>query len=155
MGSMRHLIESAVQIFRANPEAGDNDILEKVIATGVGRPLAAQLVALLPIAYGRMLFSKNRVPFSDYYICFRDNGEPGRAGRLADIPVWAEALDFAAHDGDPPFTISSRSSEIRVANEALKAGKKLQSLVWSPPVFLWPVDSYPDSKKPWWRFWKA
>jgi hypothetical protein len=155
MGSMRDLIESAVQIFRANPEAGDDDILEKVIATGVDRPLATQLVALLPIAYGRMLLSKDRVSFSDYYICLRDNGKPGRTGRLACLPVWAEALDFATHDGYPPFPIASRSSEIRVANEALKDGKTLQSLVWSPPVFLWPVDSYRDPKKVWWQFWKA
>jgi hypothetical protein len=152
---MRQVIGSAVQIFRANPETPDDAILEKVIATGVDRALAAQIVALLPIAYGRMVFSNDSVPFSDYYICLRENGKPGRTGRLARLPVWPAALDFAAHDGDPPFPIASRSPELRVANEALKDGKKLQSLVWSPPVFLWPIDSYRDSKKLWWQFWKT
>jgi len=101
-----------------------------------------------------MVFSKEHVPFSDYYICLRDNGKPGRTSRLARLPIWPEALDFAAHDKDPPFPIASRSSEIRVANEALKDGKKLQNLVWSPPVFLWPVDSYRDPQRAWWQFWK-
>ncbi len=151
---MRQIIESAVQIFRANPGAPDDAILEKVIATGVDRALATQIVALLPIAYGRTVFSKDSVPFSDYYICLQENGKPGRTSRLARLPAWPAARDFATHDGETPFPIAARSSEIRVAHEALKDGKKVQNLVWSPPVFLWPVDSYRDSKRTWWQFWK-
>ncbi len=155
MENMRQIIEATVQIFRANPEAPDAEILEKVIAAGMDRALATQLVALLPLAYGRTMFSNGNVPFSDYYICLGENGKRERTGRLARLPVWLEALDFARRDGNPPFPIAARSSEICVANEALKDGKKLQKLVWSPPVFLWPVDSYRDPKRSWWQLWKS
>jgi hypothetical protein len=151
---MRQFLESAAQIFRNNPDSPDADILEKVIACGIERPLATQIVALLPIAYGRVMFSKERIPFSDDYMCLRENGKGERRGRLASLPVWPEAVELARQDGKPFFPIASRSSEIRVANEALKKGKHLEKLVWSPPVFLWPVDSYRGAKRAWWQFWK-
>jgi hypothetical protein len=141
-------------MFRADPNASDDEILNRLVASGITRPLATQLIALLPIAYGRVMLSDDRVPFSDTYICLGEPGKAERRGRLDSLPIWLEAISFARNDGEPFFPIASRSSEIRAANEALHDGKKLQDLVWSPPVFLWPVDSFVGMRRSWWQFWK-
>ncbi len=152
---MRWAIKSAVQIFRANPDASEDEILNRVVDSGIERPMATQVVALLPIAYGRVMLSDDGVPFSDKYICLGDQGRAERRGRLDALPLWPEVISCARGDGEPFFPIASRSCEIRIANEALHDGKNLRNLVWSPPVFLWPVDSFVGSSgRPWWQFWK-
>jgi hypothetical protein len=155
MENMRQIIAAVVQVFRDNPNLADNDILKRVIDSGVENSLAVQAVALLPIAYGRVMLSDEQVRFSGTYVCLGEDGKNQRTGRLSSLPVWAEAIDFARHDGNSFLPIASRSSEMRVCNEALKNGKKLANLVCSPPVFLWPVDSLSKSSRPWWQFRKV
>ncbi len=159
---MRQRIESAVQILRANPNASDDEILDLVIANGIERPLAMQLVALLPLAYGRVMLSDTVGSFSDTYICVGEEGQSERKGSLDTLPLWREAINFARQDQEPFLPIAGRSCEIRTANAALRDGTKLQNLVWGPPVFLWPVDSFPGSGRVetkaarWWRqMWNA
>jgi hypothetical protein len=139
---MQKLIESAVQIFRSFPECSEEEVLSRVIESGVERAEAIQLVALLPLAYGRVTLSDSGVVFSDIYVCLGAEGEPDRKGRLSSLPLWPEALSFASRDKQPSFPIASRSSEVQAANAALQDGKDLTRLVWGPPVFLWPLDSF-------------
>jgi hypothetical protein len=142
---MRQFIESAVRIFRTHPNSSDDEILDLVVESGVERAMATQLVALLPLAYGRVMLSDSGSAFSNTYICVGEKGKADRKGNLNTLPLWAEAISFAKQDGEPSFPIASRSAEVRAANEALHNGSKLQNLVWSPPVFLWPVDSFAGS----------
>jgi hypothetical protein len=159
--TMRNAIESVVKIFRQNPNATDDEILDRVIATGIEHTMAVQLVALLPLAYGRVTLTDGDVVFSDIYLCPGTKGQPDRKGRLSSLPLWADGLDFASRDSEPSFPIASRSSEVRVANAALLDGKKPSHLVWGPPVFLWPVDAFvvpgrAERTPPWWRrIWDA
>jgi len=140
---MRQQIQTAVQIFRANPELDDDEILQRVMDTGVEKQMAVQLVTLLPLAYGRVALSDMGLIFTNTYLCL---GQPGK-GRLDALPLWAEALDFAKQDPEPSFPIASRSPEIRAANSALNDGQKLESLVWSPPAFLWPIEPIPGQEQ--------
>jgi hypothetical protein len=151
---MQQAVQLAVQVFRANPNASADEILSRVLESGIDRPMAVQLVALLPIAYGRVMLRDDGVRFSDTYICLGEQGQAERRGRIEALPLWSAIIHFARGDGEPFFPIASRSSEIRAANEALRDGKKLRDLVWSPPVFLWPVDSFAGLRRPWWQFWK-
>jgi hypothetical protein len=159
--TMRQVIESAVQIFRSNPNLSDDEIVNLVIESGIGRPMAIQLVALSPLAYGRVMLSDSGVPFSATYICLGEQGQGDRKSRLDALPLWSEAINLARHDGEAFFPIASRSSEIQAANAALLNGKEIEKLIWSPPVFLWPVDSFAGSgraakrSRPWWQFWKS
>ena len=152
MQNIRQVIGAVAQMFRDNHALADDDILKRVIDTEVDRSLAMQAVALLPLAYGRVMLSDDSVPFSETYVCLGENGKNQRTGKLEALPVWPEAIDFARHDCEPFLPIASRSSEIRVANEALKDGKKLEKLIWSPPVFVWPIDSFGRSNRRWWQF---
>jgi hypothetical protein len=149
---MQGIIESAIQIFRSNPDLDEEELLERLIESGIERKMAIQLVALLPLAYGREVLSDTGVLFSDFYVYVN---EPGR-GRLSALPLWAEVVEFAKQDPEAAFPIASRSPEIRAANEGLNDGQTLNTLVWGPVAFLWPLEPIPGlekcAKKPgWWR----
>jgi len=154
---MQQIIELAVQVFRANPNLDEDEILERMIENGIERKVASQLLELLPLAYGRETLSDVGVLFSDFYVYVN---EPGR-GRLSALPLWKEVVEFAKKDPEPSFPIASRSPEIRAANEGLNEGKKLETLVWGPAAFLRPIEPIAglevSSKKPgWWRqIWDA
>src|SRR5688572_12449350 len=98
---MRHAIQTAVQKFRANPDASDDEILDGVTESGIERPMAMQLVALIPIAYGRVMLSDEGVRFSDTYICRGEEGRAERTGRLDTLPLWSAIIRFAGDDGEP------------------------------------------------------
>ena len=73
---------------------------------------------------------------------------------MDELPVWGEAIACAQNDPEPFFPIASRSPEVKVADSALRDGKKLDSLVWGPPAFLWPIEPIPSleggKKRPNW-----
>ncbi|PWU11861.1 MAG: hypothetical protein C5B50_22650 [Verrucomicrobia bacterium] len=137
------------------------EILNRVIESGVERAAAIQLVALLPLAYGRVSLSGSGAVFCERYVALDAQGKPGQSGSLASLPFWLQALDFAKQDREPSFPIMSRSAEVRAANAALLDGKKLGDLVWSAPVFVRPIDfsANPGNLQPkarWWRqIWDA
>jgi len=140
---MRQAIESAVQIFRANPDASNDEIFCRFIDGGIERSVAAQLIVLLPLAYGRVSLSNSGVLFSDTYIGEVEPSQDRRESRLGSLPLWTEAVAFARHEasrgvaGQAFFTIASRSAEVRAINAALHDEKKLQNLVCRPTVILW------------------
>lgn len=154
---MQGIIESAAQVFRSNPDLDEDELLERLIESGIERKMAIQLIALLPLAYGREVLSDTGVLFSDFYVYLN---EPGR-GRLTSLPLWAEVVEFAKQDPEAAFPIASRSPEIRAANEGLNDGQTLDTLVWGPAAFLWPFEPIPGleatARKPsWWRqIWDA
>lgn len=64
---MRDLTQSAVQIFRSYPDADADEILNRIMETGVERRMAVQLVLLVPLAYGHVLRSDTGVLFANAY----------------------------------------------------------------------------------------
>ena len=138
---MREHIQSAVQIFRSHPDAEDDEILKLIMDVGTERPLAIQLLLLVPLAYGRVMLSDDDLLFSNTYRTL----EPRQQGRLDALPLWAEALEFAKQDREPSFPIASRSAEFRAANAALCDGERIENLIFGPPVFPWPIEPLPRS----------
>ncbi len=152
--TMRQIVETAVRIFRSQPDADEDEILKRMLHSDMDHRAAVQLVVLLPLAYGRVLLSASGVLLPDFY--YHDcDGKPGK-GRLSALPLWHAAMDCAKQDLEPAACIASRSPEVRAANAALLDGRKLESLVWGPPVFLWPIEPAPGlagavQTPGWWR----
>lgn len=149
---MHQVIESAVQIFRTHPELDDGEIVQRLMERGIERRVAMQLVMLVPLAYGRVTLSYSGVLLSDFYRC---EGKP-RTSRLSALPLWAAALDYAKQDLEPPSPLAIRSPEVKAANAALLDGATVESLVWGPPDFLWPIEPLPELQgaaktSRWWR----
>lgn len=164
---MQQEIALTVQIIRSHLNSSDEEILEVLIANGINRHVAVQLVMLLPLAYGRAGLASSGVRFSDYYTCMGHNGRPGRECKLNSLAVWNESIAFAKKEissgasGDAVLAIAGRSPETNAINQALHAGEKLEDLVISPPAFIWPefdssthADLCSETARPWWQFWK-
>ncbi len=164
---MQPEIALAVNIIRANPHSSDDEILQALIENSMERSVAIQLVVLLPLAYGRAGLAGGGLRFADNYICMGPNGQPGREEKLRSLRLWNESVAFARKEiasgasGDSLLAIAGRSPETNAINKALHAGEKLEDLVISPPVFIWPefdlsAHSGLNSKasRRWWQFWK-
>jgi hypothetical protein len=151
---------------RSHPECSRDEIFQRLLDGGIDRRVAAQLVVLLPQAYGRVGLAGCGVLFSNQYVCLDETGNPCRKGWLDDLPLWKEAIAFARQEvsngasGDALLAIAGRSAEISSINKALRDGKELQNLVCSPTVSIWPeflssVNSGPiaEQKLRWWQIW--
>lgn len=137
--NVRQHIQSAVEIFRAHPDADADEILQLITDSGLEQPLAIQLLLFVPLAYGRVMLSDKDILFPSTYLCL---GKPAKR-RLDALPLWAEALEYAKQDREPFFPIAGRSSEVRAVNDAMRDGEKLEDLIFTPPGFLWPIESVP------------
>jgi len=159
----RQAIATAVLIFRTHPDASEEEILNRLLERGMDRLVATQLIGLLPLAYGRVLLSDNQcMQFADTYIHPGDHSHAAREIRLDSLPLWTDAIRFARRDGEPFIGIASRSPEVRAINAALLDGKKIETLLCSPPVFLWPEFSMPvgsgivaEKSRGWRQIWQA
>jgi hypothetical protein len=162
--AMRQSIETAVQIMRSHPEYSGEEIFHRLLEAGLDRPVAVQLIVLLPDAYARVGLDGCGVLFSNEYLCLGEGGVPCRQGWLDDLPVWREAIAFARQEvtngasGDALLAVAGRSARITSINKALHDGKKLRNLVCSPTVSLWPEfaasltsGKVAEQKLPWWR----
>ena len=164
---MQQEIALAVKIIRSNPHASDEAILQALLENNIERPAVVQLVLLLPLAYGRESLAGSGLRFSDHYICMGPNGQPERERKLNSLVLWNESIAFARKEiasgasGDALLAIACRSPETNAINKALHAGEKIEDLVISPPVIIWPefdlsahAGLNSEAARRWWQFWK-
>lgn len=121
------LVRSALPVFQAHPEATDGQLF--VLLTAAGLPATDQLVAFLPIAYGRRLL-EGLVELPATFLA------DGREYRLADDPIYAAADHLARTEATRAdvSAIGLRSAEVSAVNQALNAGSNPADLLLSPPV---------------------
>lgn len=93
---------------------------------------ASRHVAMIPLAFGRVLLDKLGVTYAATAII------DDREVSLADDPVYCTALAHARvvhdHGGDMFRALALRSSEIDAVNQALNRGSQPGDLILSPPV---------------------
>jgi hypothetical protein len=141
--SMNEQISRAVSLFRSSRTLGDEAIYQKLVAEGVESRLAARLVEFLPIAYGRFLLERSGPRFSEYFQRRLLSG-PSEELLLSSEPVWNAAVAFARTEAiqgvlaQDFLAVAGRSAEFQAANQLLNQGSKLQDLVFTPYVLLWP-----------------
>ena len=145
-------INRAIAVMKAQSNLGDHTAVEALVASCVDPKDAEWLVALLPVAFTRVLFKGTGPSFANTYQCMGGDGSVSREYRLSDEPIFVLGLRIAGTaDRETMMAIAGRSAEFNVINQALHAGSKLEDLVLTPPLFLRASKSQPA--KPWWRFW--
>jgi hypothetical protein len=151
MQSVVH-VSQAVAMMKAQSGQEDHTVIEALVASGIDSNDAEWLVALLPVAFTRVLFKSGGPSFADTYQCMREDGSVSGEHRLSDEPIFVHALAIAdTADRETMLAVAGRSAELNAINKALHAGSKLENLVLSPPIFL--RASRLQSAKPWWKFW--
>lgn len=160
-------VERALPVF-AQVRAGDwAGLRAAVVKAGVTGPLAAQVLAFVPIAFGRALLDGMGIGFAPEYATADAGGGSRFAGLLADHPVYAAAAARAAgmmqrqEGGDAFVAVAVWSSEFSAVSQALNAGSNPADLQGAPPLLMLdPEEAAVSVKsggkpagKPWWRVW--
>jgi hypothetical protein len=144
---------------------------------GFDRELVNQIVALAPLAAGRVVFGSLGVKFSPEFMRIKRDGSLEEGLWLMRDPVFARGKAIFASLGseyaEAVKNIALTGAELNAINNALNSGSKLQDLTMAPPILLdpgvsdeaveaalaklqkWrPHGNEPaPTQKPWWRFW--
>jgi hypothetical protein len=160
-------VQFTVEAIRSNPHAPEDEILQKLRDSGIGANAAIQLATLVPIAYGRIGLRTTGAKFPPNYIWVDVAGDPRREGNLTELPWWNEAIACAKREQAGPgsvdefLAVAGRSPEVRIANNAMRDGRNIDRLVFSPVILMWeefPLSSRSESpgrgSRPWWKFWQ-
>jgi hypothetical protein len=125
-------VEVGIAAFLVFREAQDDEVQAALEKTGVEPWLAQRLVVYLPVAFGRRLLTG--ATLSDLV----DDG--GTLRPLADDPVYVAAQERVERAvREEVSVISVRSSEVSAANQALRAGSKVEDMVFSPLALVRPL----------------
>ncbi|MCC6360162.1 MAG: hypothetical protein IT450_15565 [Phycisphaerales bacterium] len=131
---MQDQLKCTLDVFRENPSASDEELLEALCAAGIERRLAAKIIQFMPPAFMRVQFRESGPHFSDKYMLFRGNQNDGRTFPLTSEPVFNAALELARAgvSRDEMLAVLRRSSEYIALGKALRAGEQPGDLVMSP-----------------------
>jgi hypothetical protein len=145
-------LSKATATFRRLAGLDDVAVYKGLVAEGMDRQLAARIVEFLPMAYGRLLMAKSGARFSDSFRRRLPTGGLSEPKAFSSEPVWNMALSFARAEIERSITkkdflfLAGRSAEFQVANGFLNQGRKLDDLVFTPPLLPWsdegPEDRY-------------
>jgi hypothetical protein len=133
-------VNQCLEAFSRGSRSEDN-IVQDLISSGIPFVEAEKLVALVPLAFGRILiFHMGRVTFSQNAILETTRGM-ARPIDLRLEPIFTHALKLAGaiyHQGPRELFASTASSsaEVGCVNELLHSGGGVEDLVFTEPRFL-------------------
>ena len=118
-------VSHAIADLVSRPEADDVDLAMAMIARGVDATDADLLVALVPVAFGRLLFEDRKIPFSPFAMLASRSGSAPRQIRLDEDPIFTEET-WLAECGtltrEQYLAVALRSPEVSLANDLVKSG---------------------------------
>jgi len=149
-------------------EASDAEICAELRSRGEDPVEVEKSVALVPLAFGRVILEPMRVRVCDYALVPNPDSKGSAEIVLLDEPIFAAALAYARDarakglmTRDEYLAVAGRSAELDGVNQALNAGSKPEDLVLGPPLlFLSPetrTQLTAKARRPrrrWWQFWK-
>jgi len=134
-------VSRAVALFADQPGLDDDDYARALIAAGADPGDAALMVAMVPLAFGRVMVEGLEVGFSPTATVQRRGGGPPAEVVLDDHPIFSEAAFLAERSQeqgtlsrDQFLSIALRSAEIDALNQALEAGAQPADLEFAPPI---------------------
>ncbi|GAB2939873.1 hypothetical protein GCM10027048_00100 [Hymenobacter coalescens] len=159
MPSIPDILAAALPAFAAD-EADDESVQQFLLAQGVDEALANQVVAFLPLAFGRIVLEQLSLQFSEEYSRVGASGRIHSGYSLAAEPVFLAATSLARQlvatgqwSQELHWPVAMWSAEFHAVNNLLNAGSQAENVELSPPVLLWNMDDSAVAAKPWWKFW--
>lgn len=144
-------IAQAVAIIRKLPDLDDEGVYRALVEAGFEQTLAARLVEFLPAAYCHVLLEQAGPQFSDIFQRRRRDGSISPPKLYASERVWMAALEFARREveigisREDKLNVAGRSVEFHTINDLMHSGSRLEDIVLTPAVFLWPEEG-PDEE---------
>jgi hypothetical protein len=123
-------IADVLRVFCANPDCDQPDLYERLIDGGIDESIADRSLALVPIAFGRVLLQGMNITFSEVATAFHPETGRERRFRLVDDWVFSEASKLAAQSklyamSPEEFqAVAFRSAEVQVISQVMEAGSR-------------------------------
>jgi hypothetical protein len=134
-------IQRALSALASDSSSSDESVVRDLESQGVSHARAEKLVALVPLAFGRVLLGHLGQRDDSDVFCL-PNGRGDYVERsLRKEPIFLRALELAAkmaHEGPRDLfeAAATWSAEFHAAHKALLAGKNLALGTLSAPCFL-------------------
>ncbi|HEV7226148.1 MAG TPA: hypothetical protein VGN42_25800, partial [Pirellulales bacterium] len=116
------------------PDADNEILIARLMESGIAESEAHELIAFVPLAFGRYAFRNSGVAFSSYFALVRDGRHIARlplSGESIFNSAWETAKEFFENpQGHNYLAIAGRSAEVRGINEAFKKGSKAENLLF-------------------------
>jgi hypothetical protein len=154
-------VQLAARILADHPDWDDQEISQELKNKGISPLHAEQLIAFVPLAFGRVFFAENGPRFSPYYELHDLKYSRKIRLPLLDEPVFMQATELAQKWWatntlcDQAHTIACRSAEASVIVELTQNGTSLSDIGFTDPLMLrLPFPDAKSRKKLWWKFWQ-
>lgn len=137
----KELVTRTLAAFASSVHESDEDIVSELCATGVSRLLAERLVALVPLAFGRVLLAHlEPMEFPMSAVLMTQDGSPKSCDLTTD-QTFISALELATtmfHEGPRDLfqAAATVSAEVAAASELLHSGATLAGVRFTEPMFL-------------------
>lgn len=136
----QELVLRTLEAYANTAPGSEDDIVNRLCSSGVPRVVAERLIALVPLAFGRVLISHMaKVEFPTTVVLEARDGSQ-RSCDLSKDRLFASALEIAVvmyHDGPRHLfqAAAIASAELSAVNQALNAGSKLEGARFREPSF--------------------
>src|SRR5260370_39968227 len=125
--SLEELVDFAAEWMRDHPDTDECELIPILIKGGVDHFLAEELIAFVPLAFGRALMKRTGATLQETYRTQDANGRP-RSYRLLDQPIYCAAHQLAESwyskgiVGANYLAVAGRGPEVRGLNKFLFKG---------------------------------
>jgi len=135
------LVTRTLEAYAGSAYESEEEIVGGLCSAGVARLVAERLVALVPLAFGRVLVSHmEKLEFSTSAILTARDGSPQSCDLRTD-GLFLSALEIATamyHEGPRHLfqAAASASAEVAAVNQLLNSGGTLAGVRFKEPRFL-------------------
>ena len=137
----QELVRRTLEVYASSAYESEDEVVGGLCSAGVARLMAERLVALVPLAFGRVLVSHmEKVEFSTSAILTARDGS-SRSCDLRTDRIFLSALEIATamyHEGPRHLfqAAASASAEVAAVNQLLDSGGTLAGGRFTEPRFL-------------------
>lgn len=137
----KELVTRTLAAYANSAYESEDDIVSDLCSAGVARLLAERLVALVPLAFGRVLIAHiEEVHFAMSAVLTTRDGSL-KSCDLGTDKIYQSALEIATvmfHEGPRHLfqAAATASAEVAVVNQLLNSGGTLVGLRFTEPMFL-------------------
>jgi hypothetical protein len=139
--SLEELVEVAAEWMRSHPDTDEKELIPTLVKSSVDDSLAEELIAFVPLAFGRLVMRRTGAKLQETYRTKDSNGQ-ARSYLLLDQPVYVTALQVARSwqtkgiTGANFLAVAGRTPEVRALNKFLQQGSEPKALLFGEPLLM-------------------
>jgi hypothetical protein len=146
-------INSFVETVLASPALDDDELVRRLMGSGLSREVSERLLAFVPTAFARYIIEPKGPHFEPSFEIIDSDSGLSRRGLFSQENIYVAAREYAKGLGaahSTVTTVAARSAEARGFADMGEAS----DLQFGEPVFQRiPLEAPPKPARPWWKLW--